>query len=144
MDHTPPHPPRHIKFLRSHRRMRRNLGGQSNSWVGHLNFTAWIKYLNFKTKSKFHSPLHPPQQRRQSCILFFPPTPYLAESAFSCVTYFLSTVRNWLGVVKRYDLRSSLATMQTDIQKLASVNRAQETYWVVFLCVSKQCVKVLN
>ena len=118
--------------------MRRNLGDQRNSWVGHWNFTPWIKNLNFKAS------LHPPQHRRQSFILLFPLTSYLVESAFSYVTYLLSKVRNWLGVVKRDDIRLSLATMQPDIQKLASVSQAQETQWTVFICISKQCVKLAD
>jgi hypothetical protein len=49
------------------------LGDHSNFRVGHRNFTAWIKYTKFKNEPKIPSPVHRPQQRRNSCILLHLP-----------------------------------------------------------------------
>jgi len=99
--------------------------GHSNIWVGHQNFTAWIKYFKFKTESKVSfSPLSPTTKKAKLYFIAFP-TAYLVESGFSWVIL-LSKVCNHHDIVNRDDLLP-LTTLQVGIQKLASVHQAQET-----------------
>jgi hypothetical protein len=56
-----------------------------------------------------------------------PPTSYLAESCFNWLTYLMWKICNQLDVVKRADLRLSLATLwQLDIQKLVFVKPKEQ------------------
>jgi len=54
------------------------------------------------------------------------PTPSLAESGW--VTYWQSKVYNRLSAMRTDDLRLSLAILQPDIQKLASIYQVQGTH----------------
>jgi hypothetical protein len=53
------------------------------------------------------------------------PTTYLVGSGVSWVTYLVSEVCYCPHIVKRANLRVSLTTPQSDIQKLASVHQVQ-------------------
>jgi hypothetical protein len=49
------------------------LGGYSNFWVDHRNFTAWIKYFKFKTESKDpFSPASPAAEKAKLYLIAFP------------------------------------------------------------------------
>jgi hypothetical protein len=63
------------------------LWGHSNFWVGHRNFTAWVKYLKFKIETKF--PFSPASFAAQKAKLYFIafPTSYLVVSGFRWVTF---------------------------------------------------------
>lgn len=116
---TPPNGPHEIS--KESRENEKKFGGPEQLLSGPLKLHCLNKI--FKAESKLPSPLHS-RGTEGKVISYFFPTSYVAESAFSCVPYLLSEVRNWLGVLKRDDLRLSLATMQPDIQKPASVNQA--------------------
>jgi hypothetical protein len=64
----------------------RKLGGNSNFWVGHWNFTTRIKYFKFKTGSKvsFPPPAAPSAHKAKLYFIAFP-TSYLVDSVFNWV-----------------------------------------------------------
>ena len=105
------------------------LGDHRNFWVGYRNFTAGIKYFNFKTESKVPSSSASPQHRRQSSMLSLFPHHVWLNLVSARWFYLLSKAGNRLGIVKRDD-RLSLNTLQSDIQKLANVHQAAGTQWI--------------
>ena len=73
----------------------------------------------------FSSPLHPPQHKRQSCILkIFRRVP--GGIWLQLGDLFVVKVCNPLHTVKRGDLCLSMTTLQPDTQKFASVIRPKE------------------
>jgi hypothetical protein len=108
----------------------RKIRGSQKVFNGTPKLYCRNKIFQIENWIKSPPPLQLPQHRRQSCILSFFPHDVWLNPASVRWFYLLSKAGNRLSVVKRDDLRFSLNTLQSDIQKLASVHQAQGTQWI--------------